>query len=285
MGTRRSRRVASVRMGATDGADAGDGDNGDFEGDEADVDGGWAEGLEAMFEEALLSFYEGAPLFSEAEFQTLRDELEFLGSSSVRLSRMEKVWVAASQERDFDRRVRRELELSPADLDEMKKRLLTAARKRREEEKEKRLAEAAKTPGMELFTPRQVRSFSLTDAQILDSSNRVDERLRWLLFGDASEERLKIVLLYLPAVLMSFVTATFFTVLFALLDGVSVLPLSRLRVTDEPEPSSLVSDIPFSLSFAVNLRRCAFMSHRSGVCVWESPATSSLLPPSGFRTR
>lgn len=198
-----------------------------------DGEGGWAEGLEAMFEEALLSFYEGAPLFSEAEFQTLRDELEHLGASSVRLSTMEKVWVAASQERDFDRRVRNELELSRTDLDEMKGKLLTAARKRREDSQEKRMAAAAKTPGLELFAPRPAKSFGVTDAEVIDSSQRVDERLRWLLFGDATEERLKIVLLYLPAVLMSFVTATFFTVLFALLDGemrISVTQVGRVRL-------------------------------------------------------
>lgn len=42
---------------------------------------------------------------------------------------------------------------------------------------------------------------------------------RRLLFSDASEERFKILLLYLPAVVMSFVTASVFTILFALLDG------------------------------------------------------------------
>jgi hypothetical protein len=198
-----------------------------------DSEESWVEGLGVMFEEALLSFYEGAPLFSEAEFQTLRDELEHLGASSVRLGAMEKVWMAASQERDFDRRVRRELELSADDLKEIKGRLLTSARKRRDAEAEKRLSEAAKTPGLELFSPRPAKSFGLADAEIIDSSQRVDERLRWLLFGDATEERLKIVLLYLPAVLMSFVTATFFTVLFALLDGemrITVTQVGRVRL-------------------------------------------------------
>lgn len=54
-----------------------------------------------------------------------------------------------------------------------------------------------------------------------------------LLFSDASEERLKIMLLYLPAVLMSFVTASVFTILFALLDGemrITVTNAGRFRL-------------------------------------------------------
>lgn len=50
-----------------------------------------------------------------------------------------------------------------------------------------------------------------------------DERL---LFTDATEERLKIMLLYLPAVVMSFATASFFTFLFALLDGEMQITIS-----------------------------------------------------------
>lgn len=54
-----------------------------------------------------------------------------------------------------------------------------------------------------------------------------------LLFGDATEERLKIALLYLPAVLMSFVTASLLTILFALLDGemhIQVSGAGRVRL-------------------------------------------------------
>lgn len=40
-----------------------------------------------------------------------------------------------------------------------------------------------------------------------------------LFFADASEERLKILLLYLPATIMAFLTASVMTILFALLDG------------------------------------------------------------------
>lgn len=54
-----------------------------------------------------------------------------------------------------------------------------------------------------------------------------------LLFSDASEERFKILLLYLPAVLMSFITASVFTILFALLDGemkITVTSAGRFRL-------------------------------------------------------
>lgn len=54
-----------------------------------------------------------------------------------------------------------------------------------------------------------------------------------LLFSDTSEERLKIILLYLPAVVMSFVTASVFTILFALLDGemrITVTSAGRFRL-------------------------------------------------------
>jgi hypothetical protein len=206
----------------------GDSPDGDREEDD------WIGALEALFEEALLSYYEGSPMFTEAEFQTLRDELEYLGSSHVRLGAMEKVWVLASQERDFDRRVRKELDLTEDDLNNLKSKLIGSAKKR------KRLAissdDALKgtaavkrdRPGLELFAPRPALSFGLQDADVVDSSGRVSERIRWLLFGDAFDERLKIVLLYLPAVVMSFVTATFFTVLFALLDGEMHITLSSV---------------------------------------------------------
>lgn len=54
-----------------------------------------------------------------------------------------------------------------------------------------------------------------------------------LLFADATEERFKILLLYLPAVLMSFVTASVLTILFALLDGemkITVTTAGRFRL-------------------------------------------------------
>jgi hypothetical protein len=199
-------------------------------GDEED----WIGALEALFEEALLSYYEGSPMFSEAEFQTLRDELEYLGSSHVRLGAMEKVWVLASQERDFDRRVRKELDLTEEDLTSLKSKLIRSAKKRKRlsggGEDARRADGAARPnrPGLELFAPRPARSFGFQDADVVDSNGQMRERIRWLLFGDAFEERLKIILLYLPAVVMSFVTATFFTVLFALLDGEMHITLSSV---------------------------------------------------------
>lgn len=196
-------------------------------------DDSWLNGLESLFEEAMMSYYEGAPLFTESEFQTLRDELEYLGASHVRLRAMEKVWMAASQERDFDRRVRRELALSEDDMNHLKTRLITANKKRQMNEEDKKDEQGKSSTSMDVFSPRSARAFGISDAEILDANHRVDERLRWLLFGDAQEERLKIVLLYLPAVLMSFITATFFTILFALLDGemhIYVTSAGRVRL-------------------------------------------------------
>lgn len=48
-----------------------------------------------------------------------------------------------------------------------------------------------------------------------------------LLFADASEERFKILLLYFPVVLMSFVSASVLTILFALLDGEMKITVSN----------------------------------------------------------
>lgn len=211
--------------GASSGDDSLSGQNGE--------DGDWLSGLESLFEEAMMSYYEGAPLFTESEFQTLRDELEYLGASHVRLRAMEKVWIAASQERDFDRHVRSELALSEDDMKHFKRRLITANRKRQKRDSDQQSKENEQSGHLDVFSPRSARAFGLSDAEILDSNHRVDERLRWLLFGDAQEERLKIVLLYLPAVLMSFVTATFFTILFALLDGemhIYVTSVGRVRL-------------------------------------------------------
>jgi hypothetical protein len=226
--------------GAAGGADdAGEGHAED--GESADVfeqvDEQYAGGLEAMFEEALMSLYSDAPLFSEPEFLTLRDELEHLGASSIRLNSMEKVWIMASQERDFDRRIRKELELSEADLAQMKEKLLKSSEKRRLMEKQnvqaKSIASSSQNPGLELFSPRPVRSFGLSDAEVVGAAGDAGARIRFLLFGDATEERLKIAILYLPALLLSFISVTAASLFFAYLDGemtISISQVGRLRL-------------------------------------------------------
>jgi hypothetical protein len=205
-----------------------------------EMEGQYLGGLEVMFEEALMSLYSDAPLFSESEFLTLRDELEHLGASSIRLNSMEKIWIMASQERDFDRRIRKELELSEGDLAQIKAKLLKSADKRRLAEKEqgqkRAIANSNSNPGLELFSPRPVRSFGLADAEVVGAGGDVGDRVRFLLFGDATEERLKIAILYLPALLLSFISVTAASLFFAYLDGEMTIKISdvgrvRLGIT------------------------------------------------------
>jgi hypothetical protein len=135
-------------------------------------DGEYRNALESLFIEALRSYYEGNPVLTEGEFRTLRDELEHLGSSSIRLNDLEKVWVQAAQQRDLDRRLLNELRLSPEELDGLKAKLGAS------------------------------RTSSLHVQSILKSDSSMDKRLLYLLFGDAVEDRFKILLLYAPAVLL-----------------------------------------------------------------------------------
>lgn len=157
---------------------SGSGDDNDHE-DRGDSGGSGGSGvgefrgaLESLFLEALRSYYEGNPVLTDAEFKTLRDELEHLGSSSVRLNDLEKVWVQATQQRDFDRKLRREFRMSKGDLARLKEKLGAG--------------------GTETI-----------DAQgVINSDSRVDQRLLYLLFDNAAQDRLKIALLYAPAVLL-----------------------------------------------------------------------------------
>ncbi|CAN8062875.1 unnamed protein product [Agarophyton chilense] len=177
-------------------------------------------------------------MLTDSEFQTLRDELEHLGTNQLRLDRMEKVWVQATSSRDFDRRVREEFEISEEELRALKTRLLKAgivqrpvksadvrhARNQHDEECDEE--------GDELHMLNGATE-NCNDARRIDVDTRMDEKLKWLIFTDATEERFKIMLLYLPAVLMSFVTASVFTILFALLDGemsISVSAAGRFRL-------------------------------------------------------
>ena len=134
--------------------------------------GSYRGALESLFLEALRSYYEGHPVLTEDEFKTLRDELEHLGSSSIRLNDLEKLWVQATQQRDFDRKLLSEFRLSPEELESLKEKL-----------------GAGGTDNIDIQT-------------VMNSRSRVDQRLLYLLFGDAVEDRLKIVLMYAPAVLL-----------------------------------------------------------------------------------
>lgn len=172
-------------------------------------DNPWNDALQQLLVEALRTYYQGTPIFSEAEFNTLRDELEHLGVSQLRLSSMERLWVQASSSRAFDKHLQQEFDLSEDELVKLKDSLLVqnlVSRPRYLSESNKKAL------------PEESRDF-VGDAEQLGANDDVNERLKWFLFSEASEERFKIMLLYLPAVVMSFVTACVFTILFALLDG------------------------------------------------------------------
>lgn len=131
----------------------------------------WVAALETLFLEALHTYYQGTPMFTDSEFQTLREELDHLGSAQVRLGAMEKIWVQATSARDFDRRIREEFEMSEDDLDNLKKKLLRKGQiKRPTAVAERRTLERLALPKGTKF---------LNDAQIIEAGERVDERLKW----------------------------------------------------------------------------------------------------------
>lgn len=134
--------------------------------------------LEGLFLEALKAYYQGTPMFSDSEFETLRDELDHLGSAQLRLDSMEKIWVQATSARDFDRRVREEFEMSEDELTKLKSKLLKSG--------------IAKRPTATLDAPRYghvgkpllglPEVAKLQDAQRIGAGEKVDERLKWYVF-------------------------------------------------------------------------------------------------------
>lgn len=221
--TRARRRRRGVVRASTAPLPPGGGDD-DMPPNEMDE---WFAALEAVFEEALLSYYEGAPLFSDAEFNALRDELEHLASAQMRLGSVENVFAQATSARDFDRRLRSELKMSEDEFSALKKRMVAAhPRLVRNPRGDKPLPLRALLPkfGKGSAPPPPPR---LSEAVKLDSSGRVDERIKWLLFGDATEEKLKVAMLYFPAVLMSLVFMSLLTILFAMLDGEMSIQVSQ----------------------------------------------------------
>lgn len=86
----------------------------------------WMLALEDLMIEALRVYYDGTPFFTDAEFNTLRDELQHLGIAQMRLPEFENIWVQATSSRDLDRRIRNEFNLSEDDLTSLKTRLRAA---------------------------------------------------------------------------------------------------------------------------------------------------------------
>lgn len=114
-------------------------------------------------------------MFSDSEFQTLREELDHLGSAQVRLDDMEKIWVQATSARDFDRRVREEFGMSEDDLTDLKEKLLgsgTVLRPSTNPIKKRRFSATSK------FSLPPGKSF-LNDARKIGADDDVEERLKW----------------------------------------------------------------------------------------------------------
>lgn len=102
------------------------GDSGDFNESSDHEQDEWVLALEDLMIEALRAYYEGTPFFTDAEFNTLRDELQHLGIAQLRLPEFESLWVQATSSRDLDRRIRNEFNLSEDDLTSLKSRLRAA---------------------------------------------------------------------------------------------------------------------------------------------------------------
>lgn len=156
------------------------GGNGGMSSEKEEAHRVWLEALEELLVEALRTYYQGTPLFSEAEFNTLRDELEHLGLAQVRLHNMEKIWVQATSARDFDRRIRQEFDLSEDDLTTLKNRLLVKGFASRP---------TADGPSRRKPTPKKYSSEStpslppsekyLADASEIKAVENVNERIKW----------------------------------------------------------------------------------------------------------
>eukprot|EP00871_Galdieria_phlegrea_P002342 jgi/Galph1/3108/GphlegSOOS_G1778.1 len=168
------------------------------------------------------SYYEGTPMFSEEEFHTLRDELEHLGSTSTRLHNMEIMWLQASQQRDFDRTFQHEFELTQSEMKSLKDKLL-----------EERKARPPLAEDLALAAKRRIQQRSLTRVpKRLSSDAALDDSLRYLLFGDAIFDRMKLLVLYAPAALLAGIISSFVAVSFFLFDGevkVHISDIGRLR--------------------------------------------------------
>lgn len=136
--------------------------------------------LEGLFLEALKAYYQGTPMFSDSEFETLRDELDYLGTSHLRLDSMEKIWVQATSARDFDRRVREEFEMSEDELKKLKSKLLKSGIVKRPTailNSPKYGPVGKKLPAL----PEEAKV--LHDAQKIELGEKVDERLKWYVFA------------------------------------------------------------------------------------------------------
>ena len=174
----------------------------------------WHAAMESVFAEALISYYEHAPLFDEREFNALRDEIDHLSKSQMRLGQVENLWMKATSARDFDRRLQKTLEMTEEEYTSLKKRVIAKNPQLRQRSRARRLL----PPRRVLSAPEPVQERNARDAQRIEWKS-IDSRLKWFIFGDAVEEKLKVAMLYFPGVLISLVVISILTLLFANLDG------------------------------------------------------------------
>lgn len=118
-----ARSGARAKISATHASSDGFEGSGESGGQDQDD---WVLALEDLMVEALRTYYDGTPFFTDAEFNTLRDELQHLGIAQMRLPEFERLWVQATSSRDLDRRIRSEFNLSEDDLTSLKSRLRAA---------------------------------------------------------------------------------------------------------------------------------------------------------------
>lgn len=194
----------------------------------------WYGAIEAVFTEALISYYEIAPLYSDSEFNALREEVDHLASAQMRLGRVENVWMSATSARDFDRRMQSELDMSTAEYEALKARVIaknphiTKKKRRNKHNNIRSILPSARKALMGSFDSEDNigGTSKAKDAEQIQWKES-DSRLKWFLFGDATEEKLKVAMLYFPAVLMCLVAISLLTILFANLDGEMTISVSH----------------------------------------------------------
>lgn len=236
---------ANTARDETVGDDGGNGNENPVENEMEE----WYGAIEAVFTEALISYYEFAPLYSDAEFNALRDEVDHLASAQMRLGRVENVWMSATSARDFDRRMQNELDMSTAEYEALKAKIIAKnphimkKNKPRNRNDIRSILPSARKALLGSSDDDSNNSNSNINSNINSNGNsnsssnnsssdpsngrdaqqikwkESDSRLKWFLFGDATEEKLKVAMLYFPAVLMCLVAISLLTILFANLDG------------------------------------------------------------------
>ncbi|KAI0561880.1 hypothetical protein FGB62_69g18 [Gracilaria domingensis] len=147
----RLRRRSAVTIRATTNGDSSEGED------------MWQQALQELFMETLRTYYQGTPMLTDSEFQTLRDELEHLGKNQLRLDRMEKV---------------EEFEMSEEELRVLKTKLLKAGVVKRPEKSANLSAQREHHDEEDDARFLEGHSDKCNDARRIDADARMDERLK-----------------------------------------------------------------------------------------------------------